>query len=417
LKSLERLENIALHPNFGKYVRSIDYDVRMVCSDSVGKGARHWLDRHALQGLNIDEREREKCLTKLENSRLEEHYAAYVAYASGIEYLMRQGHDKRMLLSAINRFPALQGIRCSYPAKMKRITKLSFKQLSPIAQEILEEPSDIYTPEERTSSFWALLDIAFLFKYASQLTDIHVSNASITIWNKLANSKKHDFSTLSALRHLTLGFELDENPREDISTLKLLCAMPSLESLSLSFDSFIGLEPMHLSDLFDQNQHWCNLTALSLKGIITMESNLRHLLVFQAAKLRSLELSNIQLLEGDIAGEFGSWVEFLKFLNENLWLTHVKFDGILHYCDSEIWVTHDYDDSAYCSDISTPTPYPNDCLKYRIERFVTHGAEQFPFYPMPEGVEPGILPEECAQMDIGWMWKPARSWRVHEAML
>jgi len=60
LKSLERLENIALHAYFGKYVKSIDYDIRMVTSDSVGKGARYWLGRHALKGLNIDDRERER---------------------------------------------------------------------------------------------------------------------------------------------------------------------------------------------------------------------------------------------------------------------------------------------------------------------------------------------------------------------
>jgi hypothetical protein len=168
LKSLERLENIALHPYFGKYVRSIDYDVRRVGSGSVGKGAQYWRGNNALKGMNIEANEKVRCLANLQSSRLEKHYAAYIAYCSGIQYLMRGDHNKQVLLSSISKFPALQGIRCSYPAKMKEITKLSFKQLSPIAKVILEEPSDIYSLDDRTKAFCTLLDIAFVLKYASQ---------------------------------------------------------------------------------------------------------------------------------------------------------------------------------------------------------------------------------------------------------
>jgi hypothetical protein len=222
LKSLERLENISVHPYFGKYVRSIDYDVRRVGCGSVGKGVQYWLGHNALKGMKIAPYERERCLASLQISRLEKYYAAYVAYCSGIEYLMRGDHEKKRLLSAISKFPALQGIRCSYPTKMKKITELSFKQLSPITQEILEEPSDIYSPDDRTMAFWTLLDIAFVLKYASQLTDLHLSKASITLFNELLNSTSYDLKSLSALRHLTLDFKLDGAPG-DISTLKQLC--------------------------------------------------------------------------------------------------------------------------------------------------------------------------------------------------
>jgi hypothetical protein len=173
---------------------------------------------------------------------------------------------------------------------------------------------------------------------------------------------------------------------------------------------------MALLDLFDKNQHWCNLTALSLKGIVTTESDFQHLLVGQAAKLKSLELFNIHL--NPVEGEFASWVNFLKFLNEKLKLAHVKFNGMLSNSSAEYWETYDYDDDAgYCFGDTSRTPYQDNCLKYRIERFVTHAVEDFPFYPMPEGVEPGILPEECTQANNGWMWKPDTSWRIHDVLL
>jgi hypothetical protein len=58
-----------------------------------------------------------------------------------------------MLLGAVSRFPVLEGIRCFYPAKMPSMYPVLFKTLGPIAQEILEEPSNIYSPEDRTKSF------------------------------------------------------------------------------------------------------------------------------------------------------------------------------------------------------------------------------------------------------------------------
>jgi hypothetical protein len=430
LKSLERLESIALHPYFGKYVRSIDYDVRRVSPYAVGKGVAYWRRHNALKGMNIRGDGRGRFLSRLEPAMLENFYGAYIEYVSGIDYLMRGNHERKMLLEATSKFPALEGIRCSYPAKMPSMYPVSFKKLSPIAQEILEEPSAMYSPEDRTKSFWTLLDIAFELEFVSQLTDLHISNADLKLWNTFASSKSHDFGTLSALRHLTIGFEENDGTegRGNMSKLKGLVATPSIESLDISFVSYMGDEPLlaaRLSHLVDDKQHWPHLTTFSLTGFRTTETALRQLLERHSATLRSLKLSNMAFTLPSIVfaadnnlPELPSWVEFLKFLNENLKLTYVKFDGRLSNDFSRTWVTYEYNDNAgYCFGDTPPIPYPDDCLKYRIERFVTHTAEDFPFYPMPEDVEPGILPEECTEAGNGWMWKPDRSWRIAEDLL
>jgi hypothetical protein len=430
LRSLERLESVALHPYFGKYVRSIDYDVRRVSPYAVGKGVAYWRRHNALRGMNIGGDGRERFLARLEPAKLEKIYGAYIEYVSGIDYLMRGNHERKMLFEAVSRFPALEGIRCSYPAKMPSMYPVLFKKLSPIAQEILEEPCDMYSPKDRTRSFWTLLDIAFELRFVSQLTDLHISNADLKLWNSFASSKSHDFGTLSALRHLTVGFEENDETqgRGNMSKLKGLIATPSIESLDISFVPYMGDEPLsiaRLSHLIDDKQHWPHLTTLSLTGFRTTETALRQLLERHSATLRSLKLSNmafklsnIVFAVGNDLPELPSWVKFLKFLNENLELIHVKFDGRLSSDFSESWVTYEYnDDAGYCFGDTPRIPYPDDCLKYRIERFVTHTAEDFPFYPMPEFVKPGILPEECAVADNGWIWKPDRTWRIHDYLL
>jgi len=101
------------------------------------------------------ERERERFLARLEPAKLEKFYAAYIEYVFGMDYLMRGNYERDLLFHAFSRFPCLQGIRCSYPEQRlnQRIHKLSFKQLSPIAQELLKEPDDVSIPVERTQSF------------------------------------------------------------------------------------------------------------------------------------------------------------------------------------------------------------------------------------------------------------------------
>jgi hypothetical protein len=253
---------------------------------------------------------------------------------------------------------------------------------------------------------------------------LHISNADLKLLNKLVSSKSHDFSALPALRHLTVGFEENGGAQGqgDMSILEGLIATPSVESLGISFVPYLGDSPVavtRLSDIINEKQHWPYLTILSLKGFITTETALRQLLERHSATLQSLELSNIEFSPFLIAGVLPSWVNFLKFLNEKLKLTHIKFDGTLSNSLTEIWVTYDYDDDAgyHFGDTSPRTPYPPDCLKHRIERFVTGAPGQFPFYPMPQGVEPGIFPEECTEANNGWMWKPDRSWRIHEDLL
>ena len=108
--------------------------------------------------------------------------------------------------------------------------------------------------------------------------------------------------------------------------LERLIATPSIESQGIYFPQY----HKPLSELISDKQHWPNLTTLSLRGLEATETALRQLLKRHSATLQSLALSMITLMPDHIPGaELPSWAKFLKFLNENLTLTHVKFDRTL----------------------------------------------------------------------------------------
>jgi hypothetical protein len=71
---------------------------------------------------------------------------------------------------------------------------------------------------------------------------------------------------------------------------------------------------------------------------------------------------------------------FIKFLRHSMTLDHVKFHRVLLAKAGDCWRTgHDNGGSQH-------PPYPDDCLKYKIERYITL-AEANPFVYAETGAE------------------------------
>jgi hypothetical protein len=217
---------------------------------------------------------------------------------------------------------------------------------------------------------------------SQQLVSIRGSNLEVATWNKTADTLSEHFQSLSSLRHLNLEFEFEHDKLWSSSGLsKLLAHLPALESLRLSFDyiPFHEGTSANLEDFVGRSRPWTSLRKLSLQAVNTSDRVLRKVLTKHAITLRWLELTHINLWEPgheqthevEEGGELkqGSFIELFQFLREAMSLDHVRFNGNLLNSWDEAWVSPELEDEE---------EYPHDCLKYRIERFITKG-EPFPF--------------------------------------
>jgi hypothetical protein len=259
-------------------------------------------------------------------------------------------------------------------------------------------------------------------------------------WNKACGSFNDRSNAISALHSLTLEFEYGRpnSVPEDVSQLaNFIGRARSLRLLHLSFGRTIeGYQSsgiiIHLSRVIDDSMSWEHLEMLSLRAIATSELCLRSLLKRQSSSLRRLELSWIILEDSTTPADDkkGSWISIIQFLHDELSLEKVHFDGHLKAGTidtespwSEDWRTQS--EAQAINEKSFPGLYPRlryseDCLKYRIERFITHrGPSPFQKHPGPlmeygrfdiHEVEPGrdrdlTWVSHFIDEDISWSWR------------
>jgi hypothetical protein len=70
----------------------------------------------------------------------------------------------------------------------------------------------------------------------------------------------------------------------------------------------------------------------------------------------------------------GSPIRIIQFLSNTMCLKDVKFYGGMFNSDYEGWWTHSKHHHDYFSDPKIVDPYPENCLRVRIERYITHGV-------------------------------------------
>jgi hypothetical protein len=110
----------------------------------------------------------------------------------------------------------------------------------------------------------------------------------------------------------------------------------------------------------------------------------------------------------------GSWIHFIQFLNEVMSLERVRFDGCFSNKWDEGWVTHDADWERDFGIVRVPKQYSADCLKFRIEHFITHTGP-CPF--TPQTAEDDEDSEDYDEHGLPWVFEEDDSWEFERRLI
>ncbi|KID81938.1 hypothetical protein MGU_10747 [Metarhizium guizhouense ARSEF 977] len=416
LNSFERLQDIARDDKLSQHVRTVSYDGRTLGRYAASQGFEAWFLCSAGAGLGLLPASKDKFLAQFSLKQLEEYYFNYCQSLFAQDHILRRNYEKEMLTSAFAKFPRLLSVQYAVKSRAETgITKMAplLSSLGPVAREILAEPEDYHGYLENERHFWTLLQSACFAGHAHQLRSVRGSHLDLRRWNSTATLFIDCYRALPVLHHLSLEFELAKHDGGETTQLAdMISHASSLTSLRLSFDDFSFDDPhdgIHLSEFINNEIHWEHLRSLSLQAVVTSEGCLRGLLRRHSQSLRFLELSNIKFkkpafpLDGF---ERGSWILFIQFLSEHMSLDDIKFDGCFSNQWNEGWVTHDADRERDFGLESVPAQYPHDCLKYRIERYITHNGS-CPFIEQTGEVNG----EFYHYHNLPWVFGEDESWR------
>lgn len=154
-----------------------------------------------------------------------------------------------------------------------------------------------------------------------------------------------------------------------------------------------------LPDIIQVRQFWSTLKYLHLEGIFVGERELMIFLEAHAGTLKRLELVDMSLysnfplghgIESDL-----SWISLMKPMRRRLQLDHISFSGSL-IDNLEKWVVRK--DQEPCK--SGIGERHTDCLKARIENFITDGGDHSS--ESSEKADPFQEAKEVGNFD--WCW-------------
>ncbi|KAF4626732.1 hypothetical protein G7Y89_g11425 [Cudoniella acicularis] len=405
-KSFQKLRNIAADGELREIVRRICYDGRTLLNIPV-PNREIWQQRIAGRGLVC---KRQQFLAQFTDSELDGFYKNHCDYLAGQHFGMGPLCEEALMKEVLSRLPMITGVQFFLKEPTEATEVVSLSSLSQIGQEILSEP-DRYCNPDKDGRFWTLLRMACLSGHRYHLSSVEGRHLDMENWNALGFEYEDTYTNLPALRKLSFHFHRNDwISRDDTKVLADFLAHSSrLQSLRLSFDNYkirMGPPTFRLS-YFAANQHWECLNSLFLDGLIATEIDLREFLAKHSATLRTLELRHVvfeSVICVDSSGQgqhlHGSFINFLTFLNQNMSLEKVSFNGRLGNEWDEIW------------DVEAPDGGINagDCLKHKIELFATRRGP-FPFIPISEvsgkiaathkdgGVPPWMFPE-----DFSWQF-------------
>ncbi|KID83164.1 F-box domain, Skp2-like protein [Metarhizium guizhouense ARSEF 977] len=384
LQSFENLQDIAESKKLGNHVRFISYDGRTLGVDTARYGFEHWMEHSACRDFGMLGRTKIEFLEQFTLEQLEEYYQNYQQYLFEQQHMLRRGYEKNMLLDALKKLPKLLGVEYVVP-KLREMTKYDepappLKSFSAVAQKILAEPESYHGYRESEGHFWTLLQSTCLSGHAKQLERVRASNIDLKRWNDMAASFIDCYESLISLQHLSLEFAFAQHSDDEVAHLaRMIGNATSMTSVRLSFDSFSFDEPLaviHLPQVIGDDVYFKHLRSLSLQALATPEAHLRSILKRHCESLHSLELSNMEFKKNAVKDEHGrgSWVLFIEFLNREMSVDHVKFNGTFSNSWNEGWVARSDSNRTKSAFDGSRSQYSNDCLLYRIEQFVTGGG-------------------------------------------
>jgi hypothetical protein len=297
--------------------------------------------------------------------------------------------------------------------------------LSPIAQKILFEPLPDH--DRGCHHFWNIVEASATTH--AQLSSLSGKDLSLRSWNSRATSwaifrplpegyhldvktivaaendekgkrsgtadagtieggeEKQGFDTvedeglqhlecLSKLQELKLEFCTGEILPGHTSNLKtLLENLPQLHILRVSFGEIYVADRNCVAwvpEVIHPNITWTHLRNLSLQTMHTSSNDLRSLMRRHSGTLRSLHLTDMAFSRPVRGFELeSSWISFIHFLYDELSLLQVRFYNNFSNSYDEAWFTCEWDKQPrrYGERLKR---YKNECLRYQIERYVTH---------------------------------------------
>lgn len=378
---------VANHERFRKHVRVVDYDARYFGDYDLSSLTRIGLWYQQVgRGMGFDELERQDLLSQFNYSVLQEAFARWEEWICGEEFLFRRNHVGKVMAYVLPKLPALMGLRFHAigkdyePDSEQKVDRYQHHLgiHGSTARWILCEPSNNRGDMKGYLHNWDLLELACQSGHLPQLTKLSMSDTDIVSWDKEAARFMDSDKSLPALRDLTLDFNhysATSSPDPTTNLSKFIKASPALRTLQLYFAT-----KTQLTAIINPETRLNNLKDLSIHALMTTEAQLRQFLLKHASTLRFLNLANLHFKNSgnDKVQDHRSLVSFFQFLNQSLYLEEASFDG-----DFSNYRTKD-------GRVGLPgliprtesnnfqTEFPPDCLKYKIERFVTRNGP-FPF--------------------------------------
>jgi hypothetical protein len=382
------------------------------------KGFEAWKGLYAGGGLGMDYLGRRQFLEQFTDDELRGYFANYVSYLHDEQgAIVYTENETTLLTEALRNLPRLLKVEYTEESLKEQRIMLSSESLSSlndIASRILALPEG--RSIDTFHRFGTVLGVLSNLDLLSQLKEFSALNiASAVFCNAALFDMKLDF--LKSVQQLNMTFTgdnyINEGDTEAAILIEFLGKFQSLTNLRLMVAPWTTSHefPFEVppSPLFPNSLYWKNIHALHIGGITLYPADLRNLLQRHSNTLRSLELSDITftfLEEAPPQEEQAQWILMIEYLEENLSLESMKFEGRFVYADIEAWNTFGQGMHYQIG------PRQDECLVSRIERFIEHrGPCPFTLKDLPTAPSTYFHPKEI------WTWEVDSSWEFDTGLL
>ncbi|EXJ89360.1 hypothetical protein A1O3_02427 [Capronia epimyces CBS 606.96] len=398
-ESLERLNTIANHDIFSKYVDTIVFEGNILAN--VGcvhtYSAHYELEHHKYERpqppeKNATAREKrlyERNLIKF-NHDITLKYDRYRTFYDQQQKVLKSTAYDELISSSIPCFPKLSKVVLSTVGRCKHVLSQRFLEMFAVDCAMPIEHDTKYTKEQLKH---------LLFPQGRPLTALHSLEVHVVSPKFFAGFMPGDLicQAFQNLKVIDLNFRLEKDDRHGLDALTAdrcygdlskghlqdaLAAAKDLEELTINFDDFGFYGACTNMQQILGDHAWPNLTTLDLDCMSTSESYLLDMLTRQPA-LEKLRLGFITL-------EGGRWPTTTMHMRKNLTLIEFSAHGLLE--DSEqMYPMHLIDAEAYILD------YAHFSLAAALDLYVTDGYdEEDEYHPLEDSefADPEELREE-----------------------
>jgi hypothetical protein len=314
--------------------------------------------------------------------------------------MVQQDTNMDYLRSLFSKLPYLKNLDMQYDSEIRTchsdgwVGWCSPKQSARSLESALELSLGRSSLTCETEEIHGARVLATLCTPSSKMQNISLSGLCLTTFLRALDAHLSTNDVFSGTRALSLSFHNAGVDSESFDKLgEFIASAKDLRSLHLSFSHYgryAWLSP-DVNDFFERMFYLPQLGKCSLAGLWISMRTLQKFLLQHSSTLRELSLGNIRFIEEP--SDFSLYL--FSFLAEQFTLDQVNFTGtfvgngtIATYEKHEVPVTettyHNYLQKVDCEPSEPSWKY--DCLKYRVERYITgkeHNLLLAPSDPAP----------------------------------